>query len=250
MNQDDDLSQLFSRQIPVYGESGQKKLLSSTVLIVGCGGLGSTVSTILSRSGVGHLVLVDDDIVSLSNIHRQFLYTHGDVGNNKVDSAAKSPLLCMSRNTPVCAKASPEVLSQLILQHKPCVVVDCTDNFQVRYDINKACVENGIPMVHGSVTREEGQVAVLCRTSDHPQRPCFACLHPVSPKQMEKPPPVVPSICTMIGTIQAQQVISLITGVGDVLSGSMATVNLFKLKIRQYKLKERDHNCKVCGIIE
>ncbi|OHT06179.1 MoeZ/MoeB domain containing protein [Tritrichomonas foetus] len=247
---DNDFSTLYSRQLPVYGEEGQKKLKEATVLIVGCGGLGSSVSTILSRSGVGHLVLVDDDIVSISNIHRQFLYTHADVGNNKCECAAVSPLLCLSKNTPVCIHATASEIGQLIAQYKPTVVMDCTDNFAVRYAINTACVEANLPMVYGSVTREEGQISVFYHNSEYPTCPCFECIHPEKPKQMDRPPPVIPAICSFVATIQAQQAISLIIGVGDILIGQMATVNLFKLKIRQYKLKERDPKCKTCGVIE
>lgn len=247
---DDEIATLFSRQLPVYHEEGQLKLKESTVLIIGCGGLGSTCSTILSRSGVGHLILVDDDIVSLSNIHRQFLYTHADVDHFKCEAAAVSPLLCLSKNTPVNVHATEKEISQLITQYKPCVVMDCTDNFEVRYAINKACVKASIPMVYGSVTGEEGQIAVFGHTEKYPNCPCFACKYPTMPKQLEKPPPVIPGICSFVATIQAQQAIALITGVGNVLAGSMATVNLFNLKIKIYQLKDRDPNCHECGIIK
>lgn len=245
---EEDFSTLFSRQLPIYHEEGQRKLKESTVLIIGCGGLGSTCSTILSRSGVGHLILVDDDIVSLSNIHRQFLYTHADVGKFKCESAAVSPLLCLSKNTPVNVHATAEEINKLIIQYQPCVVMDCTDNFEVRYAINKACVDHSLPMVYGSVTGEEGQVSVFCHTKENPNCPCFACKYPEMPKTLGKPPPVIPGICSFVATIQAQQAISLITGVGNVLAGYMVTVNLFKLKIKQYQLNDRKPECKVCGI--
>lgn len=245
---EEDLSTIFSRQLPIYHEEGQQKLRESTVLIIGCGGLGSSCATILSRSGVGHLVLVDDDIVSLSNIHRQFLYTHSDVENFKCESAAVSPLLCLSKNTPVNVHANLEEINSLIKQYKPCVVMDCTDNFEVRYAINQACVENSIPMVYGSVTGEEGQVSVYCYTSEHPNCPCFACIYPEMPKSLPKPPPVIPGICSLVGTIQAQQAISIITGIGTILHDSIATVNLFKLNINKYQKRDRIPECKVCGL--
>lgn len=247
---EEDFATLFNRQLPIYHEEGQKKLKESTVLIIGCGGLGSSCSTILSRSGVGHLILVDDDIVSLSNIHRQFLYTHADVDKFKCESAAVSPLLCLSKNTPINVHATAEEIDQLIKQYKPCVVMDCTDNFEVRYAINKACVDNSLPMVYGSVTGGEGQVAVFCPTKDNPNCPCFACKYPEMPRSLDKPPPVIPGICSFVATIQAQQAIALITGIGTILSGYMASVNLLDLKIKQYKLKDRNPECKVCGISE
>lgn len=248
MEEEEDFSILFSRQLPIYKEEGQKKLKESTVLIIGCGGLGSTCATILSRSGVGHLVLVDDDIVSLSNLHRQFLYNHADVDKKfKCESAAVSPLLCLSKNTAVNVHANTEEINQLIKQYKPCVIMDCTDNFEVRYAINQACADNLIPMVYGSVTGEEGQVSVFCHTSEHPNCPCFACINPEMPKPLEKPPPVIPGICSFVATIQAQQAIAIITGVGKVLAGSMVTTNILRLKLREYQLKDRNPECKVCG---
>lgn len=244
----DELENLFNRQIPVYKAEGQQKLRDSTVMVIGCGGLGSSCAAVLSRSGVGHLILVDDDIVSITNIHRQILYTHSDVGQPKAECAAVAPLLCLSKNTQVVAHVDEETAFQLVEQYKPAVVMDCTDNFDVRYAINYACAKSGTPMVFGSVTGGEGQVAVYCHTAANPMCPCFNCINPKRLQQMVKPPPVIPGICTTIATLQAQQAISIIIGVGDCLVGELATFNLLKLKLNRYKLRERNMECPVCGV--
>lgn len=243
-----DLDTLFNRQINVYGKEGQEKLKNSTVLIIGCGGLGSTCSTVLSRSGVGRLILVDVDEVSISNIHRQILYTQNDLQKSKSETAAKSPLLCLSENIAIKQFIDEDAAYQLIQKYKPVTVMDCTDNFQVRYEVNKACVRAGVPMVHGSVTGDEGQVSVFCYKDYDIDCPCYACVHPTKPAQLPTPPPVIPGICTIVGTLQAQQAISIITGVGDILVRELLTINLFKLKMRRFKLRENSIQCEVCGV--
>jgi adenylyltransferase/sulfurtransferase len=243
-----DLSLLFNRQLPVYSEPGQQKLKDSTVLIIGCGGLGSTVSTVLSRSGVGHLVLVDNDTVSLHNIHRQFLFTAADVDKSKADLATVCPQLCLSRNTAIATRIDEERTIELIRQYRPKVVVDCTDNFVTRFALNRACVKTGVPLVFGSVTAMQGQLSVFAHFEANPKCPCFECIHPEPLQGLPKPPPVVPVICSVLGTLQAEQVIALITGVGDLLVGELLTVNLERLTIRRFKLRERSAKCAACGV--
>ena len=242
-------SELFTRQLPVFTEAGQKKLQEANVLIIGCGGLGSSCATVLSRSGIGHLVLVDEDVVSMSNIHRQFLYSPGDVSNYKVEVAAKSPLLCLSKVTPVCTHVDENVVKQLIDQYRPAVVMDCTDNFDVRFAVNKACADSMTPMIFGAVTGGEGQVSVFCHTSACPTCPCLACIYPDG-MPLGRPPPVIPAICAVVASIQAEQAIAILTGVGKVLVGEFMTINLMKMNMRTFKVRDRVQNCKVCGLGE
>jgi adenylyltransferase/sulfurtransferase len=244
---DPQLQLLFNRQLGVYGEEGQAKLKAATVLIIGCGGLGSTVTTVLSRSGVGSLVIVDNDVVSLHNIHRQFLYTDSDVDRPKVEAAAVCPQLCLSKNTPISTRVDEAKALELIEQYKPVVVVDCTDNFTIRFDLNKACVKTGVPLVFGSVTAMQGQVSVFNHRAANPRCPCFACIHPNPLTPLPSPPPVVPVICSTLGTLQAEQVIALITGVGHLLVGELLTIDLQNLKMRTFKLRDRSVTCAVCG---
>ncbi|KAH0791636.1 molybdopterin-synthase adenylyltransferase MoeB [Histomonas meleagridis] len=182
---------------------GQAKLKDATVMIVGCGGFGSTCSTILSRSGVGHLILIDCDEVSISNIHRRFLYTQNDIGKSKSKTATSSPLLCLSDNVPVITHIDKDTAYQLIEEHQPNVLMDCTDNFEVRYAVNHACVRASVPMAFGSITAGQGQVSVYCDLESDPKSPCISCIHPQVPQQLPSPPPVVPGICSIVGTIQA-----------------------------------------------
>jgi adenylyltransferase/sulfurtransferase len=245
-----ELRLLFNRQLPVYTEAGQQKLRDSTVLIIGCGGLGSTVATVLSRSGVGHLVLVDNDTVSLHNIHRQFLYTAGDVDKSKAECATVCPQLCLSRNTAIATRIDEPRTTELIEQYKPVLVVDCTDNFTTRFALNRACIKTGVPLVFGSVTALQGQLSVFAHFAANPKCPCWECIHPEPPPPLPAPPPVVPVICSVLGTLQAEQAIALITGVGDLLIGELLTVNLDKLTLKRYRLRERSKTCKACGVGE
>lgn len=238
--------ELFKRQIPVYTRDGQDKLSQATILVIGSGGLGSTCATVLSRSGVGHLILVDDDVVSLSNIHRQFLYTHDNVGCNKVDAAVASPLLCMSKNTALCLHVDESSAVDLMEKYKPDVVMDCTDNFEVRFAVNKACVKYNVPMVFGAVTGNEGQISVVCHTKASPTCPCLSCIYPEGIPASDAPP-VTPAICAIMGSMQAQQAISIITGVGKVLTGEFTTFNLNTYKMRTFKVRDRTSTCHVCG---
>ena len=243
----DESVNLFTRQLPVFTEAGQKKLKEATVLVIGCGGLGSSCAMVLSRSGVGHLVLVDEDVVSLSNIHRQFLYTPEDVDNRKADCAVASRLLCLSKNTAVCAHVDERTALDLIEQYHPVVVMDCTDNFDVRFAVNRACAKTMTPMVFGAVTAAEGQISVMCHTAANPKCPCLACIYPDG-VQGSGPPPVIPGICAVVASIQAQQAIAIITGIGKILAGEFTTIDLLKMKMRTFKVRERVPHCKVCGV--
>ena len=241
------IEELFTRQIPVFKLEGQQKLKDSTILIIGVGGLGSTVSMVLARSGVGHLVIADFDTVSLSNIHRQLLYSPKDIGKNKVDVAAENPLLCLSKITPLVIHINKEVVFDLINKYKPICVMDCTDNFTVRIETNYACAKLKIPFIFGSVTAEQGQVSIFCNTLKNPKCPCFACIHKEKPQSLPNPPPVIPGICTIIGTLQAQQAISLITGVGDTLEKELLTFDMAKLRLRRFTMRDRLIDCPICN---
>ena len=242
-----EMSEIFNRQEKVYTKEGQKKLAAATVLMIGCGGLGSSVSLVLSRSGVGHLVIVDRDTVSLSNIHRQILYGKEDVGKPKVEVAAQNYLLQLSKITPINTVVDAEVADKLITEYSPICVMDCTDNFAVRYAVNSACAKHSVPFIFGSITALQGQVSVYCHHKYDNDCPCFACMYPEAPAQLPYPPPVVPGICTVTGTLQAQQAIAIITGVGHILVKELLTFDLEKLKFRQFKIRGRKPDCPVCS---
>ena len=244
-----EMSEIFNRQEKVYTKEGQAKLAAATVLMIGCGGLGSSVSLVLYRSGVGHLVIVDRDTVSLSNIHRQILYGKEDVGKPKVEVAASNYLLQLSKITPINTVVDKDIAEKLITEYKPVCVMDCTDNFEVRYAVNAACAKHSIPFIFGSITALQGQVSVYCYHEYDKDCPCFACMYPEPPVQLPYPPPVVPGICTTTGTFQAQQAIAIITGVGHILVKELFTFDLEKLKFRQFKIRGRKPDCPVCSHI-
>ncbi|WP_430673505.1 molybdopterin-synthase adenylyltransferase MoeB [Lujinxingia litoralis] len=232
--------------IPEIGEKGQRKLLDSRVLLLGAGGLGSPAAMYLAAAGVGTIGLIDSDVVDRSNLQRQILHTDESVGTPKVESARAR---INALNPDVEVKTYDTWLSSenvLEIFEGYDVVVDGGDNFATRYLVNDACVRLGIPNVHGSVYRFEGQV-----TSFVPhQGPCYRCLYP------EPPPPELAPSCQeagvlgvlpgVIGILQAIEVIKLLVDVGEPLAGRLLTFDGLKSQFRELKLR-RDPECSMCG---
>lgn len=166
----------YSRQImlPQIDVTGQEKLQASRVLIIGMGGLGSPVAMYLAAAGVGHLVLVDDDVVELSNLQRQIAHSSSDIGLNKVDSAKQTiqGLNPEIKVTTFCKRLNEEELFDEVSAAD--VVVDGTDNFSTRFALNKASVKSKTPLISGAAIRMEGQVSVFNKT---PSSPCYRCLY-------------------------------------------------------------------------
>lgn len=164
---------LRQTQLPSFGDEGQKRLKNAKVLIVGLGGLGCPVAQYLTAAGVGEIVLVDGDAVSLSNLHRQILFTETDIGKNKADAAAAK---LRANNSDISIKS---LKSSLTLDNahpliKHCdLVLDCTDNFYSRYLINDICAHHNTPWIYASVLGYEGQLALI-----EPRHSCFRCLYP------------------------------------------------------------------------
>jgi molybdopterin/thiamine biosynthesis adenylyltransferase/rhodanese-related sulfurtransferase len=232
--------------IPEVGEEGQAKLLQARVLLMGAGGLGSPAALYLAAAGVGHLGVVDMDVVDLSNLQRQIIHTQGRIGTPKTDSAEKAirELNPDVKVTKFNARLdSTNVLS--ILQQFD-MVLDGGDNFPTRYLLNDACVMTGKPNIHGSIFRFEGQVTVF---KPH-DGPCYRCLYPQPP-----PPDLAPSCAEagvlgvlpgVVGLLQATEAIKLILGVGAPLVGRLLTYDALKTKFGELKLR-RDPKCPVCA---
>ncbi|TXD31884.1 molybdopterin-synthase adenylyltransferase MoeB [Lujinxingia vulgaris] len=232
--------------IPEIGEKGQSKLLDSKVLLLGAGGLGSPVAMYLAAAGVGTIGLIDNDVVDRSNLQRQILHTDESVGTPKVESA-RARINALNPDVDVRTYEtwlSSENVLEIFEGYD--VVVDGGDNFATRYLVNDACVHLGIPNVHGSVYRFEGQV-----TSFVPhQGPCYRCLYP------EPPPPELAPSCQeagvlgvlpgVIGMLQAIEVIKLLVDVGEPLAGRLLTFDGLKSQFRELKLR-RDPECSLCG---
>jgi adenylyltransferase/sulfurtransferase len=232
--------------IPDVGVTGQKRLKNARVLCVGAGGLGSPALMYLAAAGVGTLGVVDFDTVDESNLQRQIIHGQSDVGRSKAESAAASireinPLVnVIIHNTALDNSNVMEIFSQYDL------IVDGTDNFATRYMVNDAAVLSGKPYVWGSIYRFDGQASVFW--SEH--GPCYRCLYPEPP-----PPGMVPScaeggvlgvLCASIGSIQVNEAIKLLTGIGEPLVGSLMVYDALEMTYRKIRVR-KDPNCALCG---
>jgi len=233
--------------IPEVGEAGQHKLLDARVLLIGAGGLGSPASLYLAAAGVGTLGIVDDDIVDDSNLQRQIVHSTDRLGEPKVLSAKRT---IEALNPDVQVEAYQERLTseniERILADSWDVIVDGADNFPTRYLVNDASVWHGIPVVHGSIYRFEGQATVFEPFAG----PCYRCLFPQPP-----PPELAPSCAEggvlgvlpgIIGSIQANEALKLILDTGDTLTGRLLLFDALGTTFDEVSVK-RDPACPVCG---
>src|SRR5213082_1434551 len=237
----------YSRHLimPEVGMEGQQKLKAAKVLCIGTGGLGSPLALYLAAAGVGTLGLVDFDVVDYTNLQRQIIHTTADVGRKKLEYAgdklkAINPFLNLRKFE---TKLTSENALELFRQFD--IVADGTDNFATRYLVNDACVLTGKPNVYGSIFRFEGQASVFATK----EGPCYRCLYPEPP-----PPGLVPSCAEggvlgilpgIIGMIQATEVVKLILGTGDSLSGRLLLVDAMNMRFRELKLR-KNSECPVC----
>lgn len=239
----------YSRQLnlPEIGEEGQRRLKSARVLCIGAGGLGSPAALYLVAAGVGAIGIVDDDLVDLSNLHRQLLHGSEDVGRPKVDSARErlrilNPEIAIETHA---TRLRADNATELISRYD--VVIDGSDNLPTRYLSNDVCVWQKKPNIYGSVHRFEGQASVF---APHLGGPCYRCLFPEPPPAGAVPScaeagvlGVVPGI---IGAIQALETIKLMTGVGKTLLGRLLHFDALAMRFREFNIR-RDPNCPVCG---
>lgn len=236
----------YSRQImlPDIDIEGQEKLLAATVLIVGLGGLGSPVAMYLAAAGVGHLVLADFDQVDLSNLQRQIAHTTNRIGENKAQSAAKTlrelnPDLQITCVETIMDDAALEKWIGLVD-----LVLDCTDNFQTRFAINRLCVAAKVPLVSGAAIRLEGQVSVFDPRNS--LSPCYACLYSdVNDDLTCAANGVAAPLVGIIGATQALEAIKLICGFGSSLAGRLLLLDARHMQWREMKLS-KDPLCPVC----
>ena len=238
----------YSRQImlPQIDVEGQQKLLDSTVLLVGLGGLGSPVATYLATAGIGTLVISDDDEVDLSNLQRQFLHTAEDIERPKTESA-KQTLAALNPDiniTTINSRLKGEALDDQIRQAD--VVIDACDNFESRVEINRSCLANNTPLVSGAVIRMEGQVTVF--DPRQPNSPCYRCLYRDENEPVERcsETGVLAPVAGIIGSIQATEAIKLLLELGQPLTGRLLIVDATSMEIRTVNLK-KDQKCPSCS---
>jgi sulfur-carrier protein adenylyltransferase/sulfurtransferase len=246
---DDAKRRRYSRHllIPEVGEEGQLKLLDSQVLLIGAGGLGSPASLYLAAAGVGTVGIVDDDAVDETNLQRQIVHSTERLGESKAESAKRT---IEALNPDVNVKVFRERLTSenvdRILGEGWDVIVDGADNFPTRYLLNDASVWHGIPVVHGSIYRFEGQTTVF---KPH-EGPCYRCLFPQPP-----PPELAPSCAEggvlgvlpgVIGSLQANEALKLSLGIGEPLVGRLLMFDALAASFTEISLR-RDPDCPVCG---
>ncbi|MEK7397618.1 MAG: molybdopterin-synthase adenylyltransferase MoeB [Candidatus Poribacteria bacterium] len=248
MNLTDDQIERYSRQIllPHVGGIGQEKLLSAKVLIIGAGGLGSPIAAYMAGAGIGTLGIVDSDVVELSNLHRQIIYSSDDIGKKKA-IAAQDRLQKVNPDNkviPYVLRLTSENIMDIIKDYD--VIVDGSDNFPTRYLVNDACILAKKALVHGAFFRFEGQAMVIKLN----EGPCYRCLFPEPP-----PPGTVPScqeagvlgaLAGVIGLIQATETLKLILEIGEPLVGELIVFDALEMSFRKIKIP-RDKDCPICG---
>ena len=239
----------YSKQImlPQIDIEGQQKIIDSTILIIGMGGLGSPTALYLAAAGVGHIMIADFDQVELSNLQRQIIHRTSDIGDDKVNSA-KTKLLDLNPNIKV--KIVNEILhtsnlSSLIKDVD--IVLDGTDNFESRFEINKVCVEFQKPLISAAVIRLEGQISVF--KGYEKDQPCYQCLYSEEGGENEScvQNGVLAPVAGLVGTIQALQAIKVLLDLGEQLCGVLLLVDALDLSFRKVKIV-KDSECPICGL--
>ncbi|MDM0000373.1 molybdopterin-synthase adenylyltransferase MoeB [Variovorax sp. J22P240] len=239
----------YSRHILLeeFGIDGQARVSAAHALVIGVGGLGSPVVLYLAAAGVGHIALVDDDELDLTNLQRQVAHTTARVGMAKVDSAAEAmrainPDISIETHR---LRADDDLLARMVAAAD--VVIDCSDNFATRHAVNRACVTHGKPLVAGAAIRFDGQLSVY-DTRD-PASPCYACLFPPDADFEETRCAVLGVFAPVVGTIgtlQASEALKLLAGISPSLAGSLLMFDGRRTAFDTLRVA-RDPACSVCG---
>ena len=233
--------------LPELGPQGQSRLRRSRVLCIGAGGLGSPAAIYLAAAGLGHIGIVDPDVVDASNLHRQILHGESDIDRKKTDSAREhlaeiNPHVQIETHEAALTSGNAREIAEGYD-----LILDGTDNFATRYLSNDLAFFLGIPNVYGSIFRFEGQVSVF---APHLGGPCYRCMFPQPPE-----PGLVPSCAEggvlgvlpgIVGTLQANEAIKMLAGIGDSLCGRLLHFDALAMKFREIKLR-RDPQCPLCG---
>ena len=235
----------YNRQVmlPEIGTTGQEKLKAARVLIVGIGGLGSPSSVYLTAAGIGTLGMVDFDVVELTNLQRQTVYSTSDVGRPKLKAAQER----LSQINPTVkiktydVRLNTENAERIIREYD--IVIDGTDNFPARYLMNETCVRLGKPEVYGAVYQYEGQVSVFDARTGH----CYHCIFPNAPTtESEDAKAILSPVPGVIGLLQAIEAIKLLAGLEPTLQGRLALYDARNVTLETIQLKKNPH-CPVCG---
>lgn len=235
---------IFLREV---GGPGQGRLKDANVLVVGAGGLGAPVLLYLAGAGVGHMTVIDDDQVSVSNLQRQVIFRSSDIGRQKVEAASDAmmglnPYIDVS---PISLRLTEENGADLIAAHD--LVIDGSDNFQTRHLVNRLCVAAGKPLLSGAISQWEGQLSLFDPAQG---APCLACVFPVIPADGLAPScaeaGVMGALPGVVGAMMATEAIKEITGAGASLRGRLILYDALWGESREISV-ERDPACPVCG---
>ena len=237
----------YNRQIRLaqIGEAGQQKIIDSTLLIIGMGGLGSPAAMYLAASGVGRLIISDFDIVEASNLQRQIIHENAAIGDNKVDSAKRS----IQALNPDCMvetinyQLDGDELKTII--DRVDIVLDCSDNFATRFEVNRYCVEAKKALVSGAAVRLEGQ---MMSYQPHSNGPCYQCLYSDAYDTAENcaMEGVLAPVVGVIGAMQALQALMILAGIGEAFAGKLLVFDAMLMEWRQLTLP-RSAVCPVCA---
>ncbi|MBQ9874177.1 MAG: molybdopterin-synthase adenylyltransferase MoeB [Thermoguttaceae bacterium] len=239
----------YSRHIILkeVGAKGQKKLLNAKVLIVGAGGLGAPAALYLAAAGVGTIGIADADVVDLSNLQRQVIHATGDVGKEKVESAAET-MRAINPDVDVktyCQFITSDNVLDLIDDYD--FVLDGTDNFPTKFLLNDACVMAKKPLSHAGIIRFKGQLTTILPG----ESPCYRCVFKEPPPKGAAPTckeaGVIGAMGGVIGSLQAMEAIKHILGIGDLLAGYLLTYDALKMNFHKVKLPPRGNGCAVCS---
>ncbi len=236
--------------IPDVGMTGQKRLKNAKVLVIGAGGLGSPALLYLAAAGVGTLGIVEFDEVDESNLQRQIIHGQSDIGRPKAQSARDRVVETNPYIDVVMHEDRLDNDNVMAIFEPYDLIIDGTDNFATRYLVNDAAVLLGKPYVWGSIFRFDGQASVFWAAAPGGTSPCYRCLYPEPP-----PPGMVPScaeggvlgvLCASIGSIQVNEAIKLITGIGEPIAGKLMIYDALEMEYRKLKVR-KDPNCALCG---
>ncbi len=240
----------YSRHLllPEIDLAGQTRLSQAKAVIVGAGGLGSPVAMYLASSGVGRITIFDDDTVDLGNLQRQIAFNNKDIDKEKAQ-CLRNTLLALNPEIEVeaiCHRADKDQLNQAT--NDADILIDCSDNFDSRFTINQASLDNKIPLVSGAAIRFQGQVAVFDPRSQ--DAPCYQCLYneeeSSQPQQTCHDRGVFAPLVGIIGSIQAAEVLKVILNIGEPLTGQLLTIDALNMNPRRLKLN-KDPSCPACG---
>jgi sulfur-carrier protein adenylyltransferase/sulfurtransferase len=226
--------------LPEIGQQGQQKLKNASVLMVGCGGLGCPVLTYLNAMGVGRIGIIDHDVVSMSNLQRQILFSVDDVGKLKADVAREK----LSRQNPFtiieCHPYALDISNAENIIGKYDLVIDGCDNFSTRYLVNDACVVLNKILISGSIERFEGQVSVF----NYQQGATYRCLYPEADENMPdcSAAGVVGVLPGIIGMLMATEALKIIAGIGNILAGKLLVYNALNMSFKTYHFEPEPKN--------